>query len=230
MATGEVSPDPSGRPHIRLSTSSGSIAITAEDRADVEVSAGGKVWHRPSSAEDPIGVRGSKSVDVRCPTGTDVVVGSSSGSMRLHGPFGDVRATSHSGSMTIDEVASADLRTTSGSVEVQHCEGSCRITTTSGSVRIDGAGDADVSGGSGTVRVTGVTARVRTVSGTVKLVAGGDVSVETVSGTIAITVPPHLHPRVVSRGLKRPKIDVEEGDDSVVSVRSLSGSITVRSR
>ena len=46
-----------------------------EDRGDVEVSAGGKVWHRPSSAEEPIEVRGSKSVHVRCPTGSDVVVG-----------------------------------------------------------------------------------------------------------------------------------------------------------
>ena len=117
--------------------------------------------------------------------------------MQLDGVLGDVRVTTQSGSVRVADMSSADLRTTSGSVEVQHCEGSCRITTTSGSVRIDGAGDADVSGGSGTVRVTGVTTRVRTVSGTVKLVAGGDVSVETVSGTIAITVPPHLHPRVV---------------------------------
>lgn len=225
--TAEVPPV---RAQVRLSTASGSIRIMAEARQDVEVSTDRGVEHRSAFGPDAIGVGPSSSVELHCPIGSDVVVGTSAGSVSLLGRFGDVRVTTHSGSVSVDEVASADLRSTSGSVKVHRCEGTCRVRTTSGSVRVDEAVDADVSGGSGTVQVAGVTTRVRTVSGTIELAAGGDATVQTVSGNVSISVPERIHPKIVTRGVKRPKIEIDEGEDSLISVRSVSGSIAVRRR
>lgn len=219
-----------GSPQVRVTTSSGSITVTAETRDDVEVTSNGKVAQRPASQQDPIDVPRSAEVKVRCPVGTDVMAGTSSGSVRLLGDFGDVRITSQSGSMSVGNASSTDLRTASGDVEVEHCDGTCRVTTTSGSVRVRSAGEADVRGGSGDVRVSGVTAQVRTVSGSIDLAAGGDVTVATVSGSITVSMDPSVHPRVVTRGRKAPKIDVAEGNECDVSVCSLSDSVTVRSR
>lgn len=230
MSLGETAAAAPGRQRVRLSTSSGSIEITAEPRADVEITSKRGVERRPSAAEDAIDVPRSGPVQVRCPTGCDVVVGTSSGSVRLVGELGDVRVTTHSGSMTVDDVASADLRTTSGSVDLRRCTGVVRATTKSGSVRVRDAGEADISGVSGTMDVSGRTAQVRTVSGTVKLSVRGDASVQTVSGSVAVSLPAGVHPRIVARGMKRPKIEVDQGDDCVVSVRTVSGSVVVRVR
>ncbi len=219
------------RPQVRLTTSSGSVTLVAERRDDIEVdSGGGEVKRYPSSEVEAINVRGSASVELRCPAGSDVVVGTRSGAVRMRGELGDVRVTTHSGSISVGDVESADLRTASGSVEVHHCDTVCRVTTSSGSVEIRAAVDADVRGGSGTVRVSSGTATVRTVSGTVELAATGDSSVDTVSGAITVSLPPHVHPRVAMRGSKSPKIKVSEGDDCKVSLCSLSGKVTVRSR
>jgi DUF4097 and DUF4098 domain-containing protein YvlB len=100
----------------------------------------------------------------------------------------------------------------------------------SGSVRVDDADEAEVSCVSGTVYVTGVTARVRAVSSSISVAAAGDVSAETVSGNIAISLPAGLHPRVLSKSMRRPVIEVDQGRDCEISVRSVSGSITIRSR
>lgn len=217
-----------GRPKVRVATSSGSIQIVAEPRRDLEVASGGAIERRPSTQDDEIDVRRSDSVEIRCPDGADVVAGTSSGSVRLSGLFGDVRVTSQSGSIDVDDVASADLRTTSGDVRLETCIETCRVTTTSGEVRVGQAGDADVRGGSGTVRASARTARVRTVSGTIDLDVGGDAIVEAVSGAVTVLVPPHVHPRVVTLGQKRPHIRLVEGDDCEISVRSVSGDVTVR--
>ena len=219
-----------GRPQVRVTTSSGSITITAEARDDIAVESKGRVERRPSTSQDPIDVRRSDSVKLRCPTGSDVMAGTSSGSVRLLGVFGDVRVTSQSGSIDVGEVTSADLRTRSGNVDVVGCDGLCRVELKSGSVRVRRAGDADIGGGSGTARVSGLTARVRTVSGTIDLAVGSNASVETVSGSITVSLPAHVRPRVDVGATKRAHIDVVQGEDCDLSVRSLSGSVTVRAR
>lgn len=230
MRPEEAPTDQLGQPHLRLSTSVGSITITAEGRDDVEVTSNGKVKRYPTSEPDAISVGHSSAVEVRCPTGTNLVVGSRAGSVRLIGRFGDVRITTSVSSIFVANVGSADLRTVSGSVEVAHCAGLCRVMTRSGSVRVDGSQDAEVSCTSGHAQVTGVTARVRTVSAGIDLAAAGDASVETVSGSISISLPAHLHPRILTKGMKRARVEVEEGDDCEIFVRSVSGSIVVRSR
>src|SRR5262249_16375254 len=123
-----------------------------------------------------------------------------------------------------------DARTTSGSIVVQRCLGVCRVSTMSGTVQIAGAGEAEVRVDSGTAKVTAQVVRVRAVSGKVQITSGGDASAETVSGSIVVSPPSGTRARVEAAGRKRAKIDVPEGDDCRVRLRSVSGSMSVRAR
>jgi len=72
---------------IRITATSGRIDVTAEARGDVLVERG---------QEHPMGgvleVKGAHAgVSMRVPTGTDVIIGSHSGAVRLHGTLGSVR-------------------------------------------------------------------------------------------------------------------------------------------
>ena len=162
--------------------------------------------------------------------GTDVVVGSASGSVQLQGHLGAARVTTASGSIRVESVASADLRTHSARVEVEECLGPCRVMNTSGRVEIHRAREVEVKCVSGSVEVAGDAVRVRTVSGKVRIDTNLHAWVETVSGKVEVWVPPGFHPAVRSLGHGRVEIGVPQGSDGEISVRSVSGSVRVRSR
>src|SRR6059058_4689625 len=76
---------------------SGRIEVIAEARGDVVVD---------HCQEHPMGgvleVQGAHSgVVMRVPVGTDLIIGSHSGSVKLHGQLGNVRITTRSGSLAI---------------------------------------------------------------------------------------------------------------------------------
>jgi DUF4097 and DUF4098 domain-containing protein YvlB len=218
------------RPQVRVATSSGTVRITAERRDDVIVAADHDEQETRTPAVGSVEIQRSGKVEVRCPIGVDVVVGTRSGKVVLDGVLGDVRVTSQSGKIVVADAASVDARTTSSAIVINRSRGVCRVSTTSGSVEIDAAAEAEVRGVSGTVRVTAQTARVRTISGKVAIAADGDVSAETVSGGITVTLPAGVRPHVAISGMKRAKVEVTRGDDCQVRMRSVSGSMTVRSR
>jgi DUF4097 and DUF4098 domain-containing protein YvlB len=83
---------------------------------------------------------------------------------------------------------------------------------------------------SGSVDVEGDDVMVRTVSGRVRVRTSGLAAVETVSGTVEVTVPEGFRPRVRIRGQGSIRVDVPEGDDGEIAVRSVSGTVRVRSR
>ena len=116
-----------GRARVRVSTHSGRVTVTAEPRDDIVV-VRGKRGETTSAADDVDVVLNASSsdVEVRCPVGTDVVVGSASGSVQLHGHLGAARVTTASGSIRVESVASADLRT--------HSRPASRSTSASGRV------------------------------------------------------------------------------------------------
>jgi DUF4097 and DUF4098 domain-containing protein YvlB len=177
---------------------------------------------------------GSKPVDVRCPPGTDVIIGTASGNVELVGPLGAVRVTTASAAVKIEEAASVDVRTASGKVDVGHCHGTCRAVTKSSRVRVRSAGALDCSVVSGSVEVGEVEhAVVRTVSGRVTLAArgGGRVEVRTVSGTVDVEVPRPHRPATTLRSISgRVRCDCEPGHDGEVSVATTSGAINVTCR
>jgi DUF4097 and DUF4098 domain-containing protein YvlB len=211
---------------VRVTTSSGAIRVVGEDRPDVVVERG-----RATETDGEVAVEGSsKSAVVRCPVGTDVVAGTSSGSIHLDGRLGEVRVTTSSGSIEIESAAGADVRSSSGRIVVGSCAGTCRVATSSGRIEVGTAGAVEVRTTSGKVDVGATAAQVRTVSSTVTIRAGhGDVAVESVSGKVTVTLPPGRHPAIDARTSKRPRIEVEPGVDGKVRAAMVSGRLTIAS-
>ena len=143
----------SARLQLRIATASGKVTVTAEDRSDVVVERGGTVVTLPDGVVEVKPLKASASLDVRCPTACDLVIGTASGRVELRGLLGAVSVTSASGSIRVAEVAEADLRTQSGRVEIEDCRAGCRVATKSGSITVGAAGSADVSTVSGTIRI-----------------------------------------------------------------------------
>lgn len=226
-----------GRPRLRLTTRSGRVTVTAEERQDITIEAG-----LPSDPDIDIDERGfivltsarggSARLEVRCPTGTDVVVGTASGRVELHGGFGEVRVTTASGSIEVDRAETLDLRSVSGSIGVARCARRCRLQTMSGRATVGSAEDTDVSTVSGQVQLASGrgNTHVRTASGRVELGAHGrgNVDVETLSGSVRVEVPATIRPAVELRSTTgKRRCDCQEGQDCRIAVSSMTGKIEV---
>jgi DUF4097 and DUF4098 domain-containing protein YvlB len=225
-----VVPTP-GRLQLRIATTSGKVTVTAEDRVDIAVAAGGQA--RPVAADivEIRPVRASGSLEIRCPSSCDLVIGTASGRVELRGSLGAVSVTSASGSIRVARSAEVDLRTQSGWVEVGDCSGACRIATKSGAITVGAAGAAEVSTVSGTIRVARVQgeATARTVSGEVTIgsAAGGPVRARSVSGGITVHLPAGVRPALRARSSRPVKGAWEPGHDVVVELGTVSGSVKV---
>ena len=221
--------DQGSRPRLRITSGSGTVKVTAEERADVVVERGALA----PAADGVVDIRGdrrSSSVEVRCPTGAGLMVGTTSGGVRLGGSFGSVNITTSSGSVRASEVGLADVRTRSGSVEIDSCTGQCRVATTSGRVVVGHAGEADISTVAGKVEVdVDGTANVRTVSGHVRVSSGaaGPVGARTVSGAVKIHLPRGVRPAVSVTGLGPVRCACETGDDVAIEVATVGGHIEI---
>jgi len=226
-----------GRPRLRVTTRSGRVTITAEERPDILIESGAPpVSEIGSDATGQITLTsarwGSASIEIRCPIGTDVVVGTASGRVELNGNLGEVRVTTASGAIQVDRAELLDIRSVSGSIAVARCAGSCRLQTQSGQATVGSADDTDVSTVSGQVRLGWASGhvRVRTASGKVQVgtLGGGDVAVQTLSGSVRVEVPAGVRPAVRLTSISgKPRCDCEEGDDCQIAVSSMSGGIEV---
>jgi DUF4097 and DUF4098 domain-containing protein YvlB len=224
-------PPAEGPTRLRISAVSGHVTVTAEERADIAVDQGVRADNASDGAVEVRGGRPSASVEVRCPTGAAVIVGTTSGNVRLAGRLGSVSVTTASGSIRAGEVASADLRTRSGKVEVEECGGRCRVSTTSGGIVVGQAGEAEIATISGTIHIERVdgAANVRTVSGAVTLgsSASGPVGARTVSGSVTIRLPRGVRPAIRASGFGKVRCACEEGEDVTVDVASVGGDIEI---
>jgi DUF4097 and DUF4098 domain-containing protein YvlB len=214
---------------VRITSQSGRVRVIGEGRADVTADGAliaGDEGQREVQSR-------SKKIEVRVPTGTDLVVGTSSADVELRGDLGHVGITTVSGDITVERVASIDARTKSGRVEVQGSPGAVRVKTGSSSIHVDhAAGEVRVASVSGKVMINDAQAlaSVRTVSGTIELglSAAGGALVETVSGTVRITVPAGVRPaaRLKTVSGKR-RVECDAGDDVDITARSVSGDLLV---
>ena len=225
-----------GPAELHLMTRSGRVSVIGEDRPDVLVESGASSRGIESDATGRIKVAsakgGSAALEVRCPAGSDVVIGAMSGRVELHGPLGNVRVTTVSGDIAVERAEALDVRTVAGSIEVGACPGQCSLRTKSGKASIGSAGDAFVSTISGSIRLGKAARKVRaqTVSGGVRVgtQSDGDVKVQTLSGAVTVEVPEGVHPAARLASMTgRPRCDCPEGDDCHIAVRSVSGKIEV---
>lgn len=217
---------------VRITATSGGIEVTAEARTDVAVDRGQR--HPMAEALD---VQGSSAgVAVRVPTGTDLVVGSHSGSVRIVGAVGDLRVTTRSGSVEVDSCRSLDARTVSGRVDVGTVARDALIKAASGRVSVERVGGAlsvtavsgriEVGSAGGEVHATSVNGRVD-----IGLDAAVDARCESVSGALTIGIPGSVTPKLRLRSVSgKCESKVVEGDDCTIVGRSISGGITVRTR
>ena len=226
-----------GHAALRVSTRSGRVSVTAEERADLLIESDaplqGKIDTDPTGLVDVTSARGgSARLEIRCPIGTDIAIGTVSGKVELSGRLGDVRVTTVSGGIEVERVESLDARSISGSIEVDRCAGRCRLQTKSGKALCGSAGDALVSTMSGSIRLHEATGSVRAQSASGRVELGtrgkGDVAVQTLSGSVRIEVPPGVRPAARLRSMTgRPRCDCEEGDDCQIAVQSMTGKIEV---
>jgi len=222
---------------LYLTTYSGRVTVLAEEREDVVFESG--VESASDVKQDASGrivvtsaKGGMASLRVRCPAGIDIVVGTSAGRVELRGRLGDVRVTTSSGRIEVDEAQTLDLRSVSGSIVVTQCGGRCRLHTKSGKATIGLAEDAEVSTVSGQVRLASCCGRiqVRTASGSVEVGAegGGDLAIDTLSGPVMVGVPKGVRPATNLRSTKgRIQCDCPTGRDCRITVSSVSGEVQV---
>jgi hypothetical protein len=216
---------------LRVATGSGNVTVTGEERPDLAVEDDPKV----TSTEEGIKVaKRSGSITLRCPTGTDVFVGTGSGKVSLQGVLGAVRVTTGSGDISVAGATSVDARSGSGSIDVGDCAGSCSCRSGSGSLRVQHAGSVELAAASGRVEAADVgAAKVRAGSGSVAvgLFEAGPVVVEAHSGSVDVTVPAGVHPATQLRAKSGSvRCECDEGADGSITVTTHSGSISVTAR
>jgi len=239
MSTERIAfPDAAHR-ELAVATTSGKVIVVGEERGDIAVEGvrRDRVGFRqglhvgPEGRIDIVPARRSDKVEIRCPVGADVIVGTTSGNVRLEGRLGNVRVTTVSASVSVEEVDGLDVRGVSGTVEVERCHGRCRVRGTSGSVSIERTGSVEIGTVSGNVDVERLEgeARVKTVSASIEIGAegAGEIDIHTVSGSVTVTLPATVRPRLRLKTLGRVRSELEEGNDCRIAVKSVSGSITV---
>ncbi|MHB8376955.1 MAG: DUF4097 family beta strand repeat-containing protein [Dehalococcoidia bacterium] len=219
---------------LRVQSRSGRVHVIAEPRDDVEAQ-GERVETTEADGAAALQIRagrGAGAITVRCPAGTDVVVGTHSGDVRLEGRFGDVSVTTMSGKIVLDAADQADLRTMSADITIGSCAGGCRAGSVSGAISGGRAGSATVSTMSGAIRFDHVSGefRARSIGGSVEAACGGEgaIKVKTVSGKVRIALPEGTAPDMCCKSVGgRVVCDLPAGADCRIDAVSISGSIQV---
>lgn len=218
---------------LRIHARSGKVDVVAEPRDDVLVE-GDRFEAEEADGGRELEVRsghgGSKSLSIRCPAGTDIVVGTHGGSVRLAGDFGGVSVTTMSGSIEVDTSDEADLRTGSGSITLATCRERCRLNTVSGKISAGQVGATSAGTMSGSITLDRVAGKLkaRTVSGSIRARLNGDgnITVKTVSGKVELELPEGTglatRFKTISGKVRNP---FPQGDDCYLEAMTISGSI-----
>ena len=217
-------------PRVLVSNRSGAVVIRAEEIGAISVEGGTAVSLPDGSVRiDPD--RPSDEVRVRCAAGSDLVIGTGSGAVRVIGRFGDLHVTTKSGPVEIEEAAAIEVHSISGRVAVSRCDGHCHIVTVNGRIEVGAVESLAAASTAGKITAASVGwAKVRTVSGSVLLGSGAppSVSVRSVSGSIEVALPrgtaPHAALKSVSGSIRN---ECASGTDGEVDALTISGRIRV---
>jgi DUF4097 and DUF4098 domain-containing protein YvlB len=219
-------------PRLRISRRSGKVRVVADPGAKISVE-GGRL---ESNADGTLEVKsqGSSTLEVRCPSGTDLTIATASGAIEVFGEVGSVKVTTKSGNLEIEHASAIDARGASGKVEVGVCTGECHVVFVSGKVSIHEAGRAVFATVSGNIDADDVgDAEVKTVSGDIKLGArgGGQLSARSISGSVKISVPDGDSPATRLRSVSgKISCDCSDGNHGEIRAKTVSGRIAVTCR
>jgi len=218
---------------VRIASSSHRVEVIAENRTDVVLDGEATLTRRDDQAPNggTIDIEEVTSrIIVRVPTGTKVVVGTSSGRVDISGEVGPVSVTAESARVSIESADHVDVRSASGKVTVEHARGNCRIRANSGAVLVSSCENADISTDSGRIELGGVRGQVKAhcISGRIEvsMLEAHDVDAETVNGRIKVELPSGTH----VHHTKDPADSAPAGTDCVVLTRSVNGKVKVTTR
>ena len=159
-------------PRLIISRRSGKVRVVADAGVPVSVEGGTLESNDDGSLE--IHSPAQPTLEVRCPTGSDLSISTASGAIEVRGEVGSVRVTTKSGNLEIERASAIDARGASGKVDVGACSGECHVVFVSGKVHIGEAGKVVVATVSGNIDAEEVDdAEVKTVSGDIELGARG---------------------------------------------------------
>jgi DUF4097 and DUF4098 domain-containing protein YvlB len=219
-------------PRLRISRRSGKVRVVADPGAAISVEGGRMQSNDDGSVE--IHARGSDTLEVTCPTGTDLTISTASGGIKVTGEVGSVKVTTKSGNLEIERASEIDARGASGKVRVGVCTGECHVVFVSSNVHIGAAGRAVVATVSGNIEAGEVhDAEVKTVSGKIELGArgGGRLSARSISGSVYISVPDGDQPATRLKSVSgRVRCECSPGDNGEISAKTVSGGIEVTCR
>jgi len=219
-------------PRLRISRRSGKVRVVANAGTPVSVEGGTLESNDDGSLE--IHSRTSSTLEVQCPTGSDLTISTASGAIEVRGEVGSVRVTTKSGSLEIERASEIDARGASGKVNVGACARECHVVFVSGNVHIGEAGRAVVATVSGNIEADDVDdAEVKTVSGKIDIGArgGGKLSARSISGSVKISVPDGDRPTTRLKSVSgRVRCECSPGDDGSISAKTVSGGIEVKCR
>lgn len=217
---------------VLLQSRSGRVEVVAEPRETV-LAQGDKIEALP--AEGALRIRngrGHGGFTVRCPVGTDVTIGTQSGSVTLHGDFGSVSVTTMSGKIVVESAEEADLRTVSAPIVIGLVRGRCRLNSATGKVSAHDVGAASAGTMSGSITIDRVAGglKARSVSGAIHACAGGEgaIVIKTVSGKVRLELPPDCEPQTRFKTLSgHVTCGLRAGDDVLIEAMTVSGTIEV---
>lgn len=200
---------------LQLSTTAGSVTVTADDtgRSTVRVRpADGSPAAARAAAETTVTFAGGHlmvttpdyrlpvfggvpklDIAVSLPTGSSAQIRSGSASVTVHGTLGALLAKVGSGSVQTDDVTGqTDVATGSGSVTLGVVSGQLRARTGSGGISVRSAGESVLQTGSGAVRLGRCSGEVsvRTGSGGIEIgsIGGGTIDLRAGSGWIQLGI------------------------------------------
>jgi DUF4097 and DUF4098 domain-containing protein YvlB len=206
--------------------------VAGEQRGDVLIDSGrASVRDGHLAIESPRG--GTGDISVRVPTDCDLSIGTVSGNVSVRGKLRDVRVTTVSGTVAVEQAERVDVRGVSSDIEVGRAT-RCLLRTKTGKAICGAASDAQVSTVSGRIRLPATTGvvEVQSVSGAIEVgtARAGRVRAQTLSGKATIAIPPGVRPRTrLASVTGRPRYEGEQGSDCDIAVRSVSGPIEVAS-
>jgi Toastrack DUF4097 len=217
---------------LRISRRSGKVRVVADAGSPVAVDGGSVAPAADGSFE--IRANGDSVLEVRCPTGSDLTISTSSGSIEVCGEVGSVRVTTKSGNLAIEHATEIDARGASGRVDVGSCAGECHVVFASSNVHIGDAGRAVIATVSGNIDAEAVgDAEVKSVSGNIALGArgGGRLAARSISGSVEISVPPGDRPATRLKSVSgRIRCECGQGDHGEILAKTISGAISVTCR
>jgi hypothetical protein len=155
------------------------------------------------------GLGGGIEAEIHTPLGSAATLSTGSGRVETIGRLGEVKASSGSGAIRLDDCAEARARTGSGDIVIASAAGSVNAKTGSGRISVGKVGaNAKITTGSGHAELAG---------------AAGDAKLSTASGNIEIGEAGDSLDAFAASG----NVEVRRADHGLVRAKTFSGRISV---